>query len=485
MKELIKCLETLKKAKTVLIACGVALAGIGIAVLALVCMNENYIEFSVAEQSRYEIEYGSAEQIQVVTALYKGTIFNKEGTPVEVSVEGQVEYDKIGVYELSYTASHKKTTANTKVTVEVKDSQAPVITLVSNPEHYTSPVGTYEEEGYSAVDNYDGDITANVTSEEKDGIVTYRVTDSSGNEAVVERTIIYKDVIAPVLTLNGRTYITLYVGGSYAEAGYSASDECDGDITGNVVVEGGVNTQQAGHYTVSYKVSDSAGNVAEAHRNVTVKNPIPATGDRVIYLTFDDGPCAYTPKLLDILDRYNVKATFFVTGAFPAYYNMIGEAYRRGHTIAIHTYNHVYSDIYSSVDNYLADFNRIKDIVVAQTGVEPWLFRFPGGTSNTVSRKYCSGIMTTLAQEMLSSGYEYCDWNVSSGDAGGASTEQQVINNVIAGISGKSNAVVLQHDIRSYSVDAVDDIIEWGINNGYVFKAMDRNTPFVRMRPQN
>ena len=485
MERIINWFKSLKKIQIVLLAVGAVATCAAITFGVLVYMNEYYIEFNVADKLHYEMEYGATEEIPAVSALYKGTIFNKEGTPIEVSVEGQVEYDKVGTYELTYVARNEEVINSIGATVTIKDTQAPVIELVSDPEHFTSPVAKYEEEGFTATDNYDGDITANVISEEKDGKVIYKVADSSGNETIVERTIIYKDVIAPILTLKGSQSVSLYVGNGYADAGYSAADECDGDITANVVVEGTVNTQVPGTYTVTYKVADSSGNVAEAKRTVTVKQPIPATGDKVIYLTFDDGPSAYTQRLLDILDRYNVKATFFVTGANSSYYNMIGEAYRRGHTIAIHTYSHVYSDIYSSVDNYLADFNKIKDIVVAQTGEEPWLFRFPGGTSNTVSRKHCSGIMTTLAHEMLNRGYVYCDWNVSSGDASGRASEQSVINNVINGISGKNAAIVLQHDIHGYSVNAVDDIIEWGINNGYVFKAMDENSPVVQFRPQN
>lgn len=479
-----KILEWIKSHKVVtgVIA---TVACVAIVFLGLVIANKNYIEFSVADKSIVSIEYGTDEQMVPVTAIYKGTIFNQKGIPVEVSVEGQVEYDKLGSYELSYFAKYKNVTGNAMVTVEVKDTQAPVITLVSNPEHYTSPVGSYQEEGFTATDNYDGDITANVVSEEKDGKVIYTVTDSSGNEAVVERTIVYKDVIAPVITLNGGQSVSLYVGGSYSEAGFTAVDECDGDITANVSVEGTVNPQQAGTYTVVYKVTDSSGNVAEVKRTVRVKNIIPATGDKVIYLTFDDGPCAYTAKLLDVLDKYNVKATFFVTGANPSYYYLIGEAHRRGHTIAVHTYSHKYNEVYASVDSYFADFNKIRNIIVEQTGEEPWLVRFPGGTSNTVSKKYCPGIMTTLAQEMLARGYEYCDWNVSSGDAGGGGSEQAVINNVINGCARKNTAIVLQHDIKKFSVNAVDNIIEWGIANGYTFKAMDKDTPFVHYKPNN
>ena len=400
-----------------------------------------------------------------------------------MKIDGQVIYEQLGTYELKCHAERKNTVGDIKVNVKIVDTKAPELTLVSSPEYYTSPVGHYIEEGYTAIDNYDGDISANVVAEEREGKVYYTVVDSSGNQATAEREIIYKDVIAPVINLNGRQTMTMYVGGIYYEPGYWAADECDGDITANVSVEGGVNTQVAGVYNVTYRVTDSSGNYTEVRRTIQVRNPI--SGDKVIYLTFDDGPCAYTAKLLDVLDRYNVKATFFVTGANPKYYYLIGEAYRRGHTIAVHTNTHKYNEVYGSVDSYFADFNNIRNIIVQQTGVEPWLVRFPGGTSNTVSRKYCTGIMTTLAHEILMRGYVYCDWNVSSGDTGGASTEQAVINNVINGCASKGTSIVLQHDIRKFSVEAVDDIIEWGIANGYTFKAMDQNAPVVQFKPNN
>ena len=135
------------KGHKIITGLAVSVISIGILILALVGLNKNYIQFSVENNSTVEIEYGSGDEMQAVTALYKGTIFNQEGTPVEISVEGQVEYDKIGSYELSYTAKHQKTTGQVSVVVTVKDTQAPEITLVSNPEHYTSPVGTYQEEG--------------------------------------------------------------------------------------------------------------------------------------------------------------------------------------------------------------------------------------------------------------------------------------------------------------------------------------------------
>lgn len=452
----------------------------------LFACNEAYIVFNVAEEQVIQLEYGKDTEPPKVTALYKERIFNREGTEIPITMAGELDLETVGTYFVDYTAEFKNVKGKVGIAIEVVDTQAPEIALVSSPEHYTSPVGVYEEEGFTAIDNYDGDITSSVTSEEKDGVVIYKVADSSGNETVVERTIVYKDVIAPVITLKGKKSITLNVGDSYKEPGFSAEDECDGDISKAVSVDGEVNTKKAGTYVVSYTVKDSSGNESTVERTIKVKKAIEVIpGDKVVYLTFDDGPGPYTERLLDILDKYNVKVTFFVTGMKPEYYDLIGEAYRRGHTIALHTYSHVYSKVYSSKEAYYKDLEKIKKVVVEQIGEEPTLVRFPGGTSNTTSRKYCKGIMTYLSKNIGKKGYQYCDWNVSSGDAGETTSEQGVFNNVINGISTKKHSIVLQHDIKSFSVEAVDDIIEWGLANGYTFKAMDEDTKMTQHNPLN
>ena len=182
---------------------------------------------------------------------------------------------------------------------------------------------------------------------------------------------------------------------------------------------------------------------------------------------------------MDILDKYGVKVTFFVTNQNSGYRNLIGEAHRRGHTIALHTYSHKYADIYSSETAYFADLKKIHDIVVEQTGVEPKIVRFPGGTSNAISKQYSVGIMTRLSKSLSYRGYLYCDWNVSSSDAGSAKTAGEVASNVISGIKGKNLSIVLQHDTKKYSVEAVEEIVVWGLSNGYTFLPMTENTPMV------
>jgi len=295
----------------------------------------------------------------------------------------------------------------------------------------------------------------------------------------------------PVISLSGDLKIYIKVGTAYTDPGYTASDNIDGDITAKVAVSGGVDTSKMGINTITYSVTDSFGNTTTASRKVYVYrqqmlgNPV-NPGNKVVYLTFDDGPSAHTARLLNILDKYGVKATFFVTNQFPTYQYMIKETHRRGHTIALHTLTHNYASLYSSEEAYYQDLFGIRDIVVAQTeGFTPSIVRFPGGTNNTVSRKYCSGIMTALTQSISHFGYLYCDWNVSSGDAGGATSAAAVSNNVISGIQRHNVSVVLQHDIKSFSVEAVDDILFWGIQNGYTFLKMDNTTPMVHFAPKN
>lgn len=467
---------------------GAGIVCVGMFFLILLCMNKNEIVFNVETGTTVEVEYGTQVQLPQITAVYRGSIFHKEGTPLEITTTGTVDSTKIGTYTMHYRAAYKDIEKEISVQVVVEDTQAPVITLVSNPEHFTSPNTVYQEEGFTAIDNYDGDITSNVERIEENGVVIYRVADSFGNETTVEREIVYKDVVAPVITLQGDTKVSLAVGGTYKEPGFFASDDCDGDITANVIVEGTIDAAVAGTYTLLYKVADSSGNVCEVERKVDVKKQtsVPtAENGKIVYLTFDDGPGPYTERLLDILDVYGIKVTFFVTGMNPQYYHLIGEAHRRGHTIALHTFSHQYSTIYSSVEAYYEDLQKIHDIVVEQTGVEPTMVRFPGGTSNSVSKKYCTGIMSQLSGSLIEKGYTYYDWNVSSEDAGSVHSESKVIENVISGISGKNVSVVLQHDIRSFSVEAVDNIIEWGLANGYTFLPMDENTPLVQHKAKN
>lgn len=194
---------------------------------------------------------------------------------------------------------------------------------------------------------------------------------------------------------------------------------------------------------------------------------------RIIYLTFDDGPSEWTGELLDVLARYDVKATFFVTGAGRD--DLISRAFNEGHAIGIHTSSHVYSYIYANPENFWADFGVVADRIARLTGEGTKLMRFPGGSSNTVSRLYDGGarIMSRLSREAVARGYAYFDWNVDSGDAGGALSADEVFARVTSGLRPNGPSVVLQHDTKKFSVEAVGRIIEYGLSQGYVFDKLD------------
>jgi peptidoglycan/xylan/chitin deacetylase (PgdA/CDA1 family) len=197
---------------------------------------------------------------------------------------------------------------------------------------------------------------------------------------------------------------------------------------------------------------------------------------KVLYLTFDDGPSKNTQPILDILDHYHAKATFFVTNQQPKYRHMIGKAYREGHTIGLHTSSHVYS-IYRSPRVYFADLDAIAKTVKAEIGYVPCFVRFPGGSSNTISTRYARGIMHVLAKELNKKGYQYYDWN-------GDSTDARMINGdphkiiAMAERSNDPNIVMLCHDTdtKSTTVKALPKIIEYYQAKGYAIKAIDRRS---------
>lgn len=196
--------------------------------------------------------------------------------------------------------------------------------------------------------------------------------------------------------------------------------------------------------------------------------------ERVVYLTFDDGPSRNTERLLDILDKYNVKATFFVINT--SHTDIIAEEFNRGHSVGIHCYTHDYRTIYADEDAYFADLDAMQDEIVKQTGENTTLLRFPGGSSNTASC-FNRGIMTRLTEAVAEKGFTYFDWNVSSGDAGRTTETAQVVENVISGIKKHKVSVVLQHDSKGFSIDAVEDIIVWGLENGYTFLPLSQDSP--------
>lgn len=387
-------------------------------------------------------------------------------------------------YFINYNLKYKN--INKVLTREVKflDKESPTIELINNNSSMC-PNSDYIEEGYSAFDNVDGDLTENVQKTIKNDKIYYSVEDSSGNKKIVIRNLHYIDQEGPIISLNGGETAYLFLNQEYIDKGFTAYDNCDGDLTNSVLIENNVDNTKKGEYEVSYTVQDSSNNKITLVRKVIVYDDlsdIPKNG-KVVYLTFDDGPGSYTDDILKVLNKYNVKATFFVTNQFSDYQNLIKKEYENGHTVAVHTYSHNYKTIYSSVDNYLIDFNNMNQIIYEQTGMYSKIFRFPGGSSNTIS-KFNKGVVTDIAVKMNELGYYYFDWNVDSMDT--SSKDAKVIaQNVINEIQNREYSVVLMHDIKKANIESVDNIISYGLENGYTFLPLDENSPIVHHHINN
>ena len=495
-------------------------------------INTFTLSLSMNGSREVTLEYGESYEELGAKAVFHGSIFLKEPDEVPVTIEGEVDTNTVGTYYITYTSTRMvesilgdvEARESTRRTVHVVDTVAPEIELVINPDTFTFPGRPYQEEGFTATDNYDGDITANVVRTDDGVTVTYQVADSSGNTAEVVREIVYDDPVPPELNLEGKTTVTVELGARYDDPGFTANDNCDGDLTDKVEVTGTVDVETPGTYTLTYTVRDTYENETTITRTVEVVEPEVLETEAVteapsqetetetkktsgnkdkdeketegttgkvdikgnggtIYLTFDDGPSGYTPRLLDILDKYDVKATFFVVKTKKI--DLIADMAERGHVVAMHTATHDFEEVYSSTEAYFKDLRKIQKQIEKYCGYTSTLLRFPGGGSNTISKRYCEGIMTELTTLVEEKGYTYFDWNVDSDDAGSARTATAVYNNVVTGCSTRKSSVVLMHDIKSYTVDAVEDIIKWGLDNGYTFKVLTASSPTYHHRVQN
>ena len=232
--------------------------------------------------STVTLEVGSSYTDLGATALdnYDGDI-----TTEIVTDQTQVDITTLGNYTVTYNVDDSSGNSAVQVTrtVQVVDTTPPVITLTGSSTVTLEVGSSYTDLGATALDNYDGDITTEIVTDQTqvdittlgNYTVTYNVDDSSGNSAVqVTRTVQVVDTTPPVITLTGSSTVTLEVGSSYTDLGATALDNYDGDITTEISLEGGsltIDTCILGTYTIKYNVVDSSGNIAdEVVRNITI-----------------------------------------------------------------------------------------------------------------------------------------------------------------------------------------------------------------------
>ncbi len=408
----------------------------------------------------------------------------------QLYVTQDVDPSKVGTYDVQYNFDGRFRTYSKRRKVTVTDQTAPEITLNGDEIVVVDKFEDYKEPGATAVDNCDGDVSDNISISDVQDVneyskeVTYTVTDQAGNEGKVVRSIQLPDDVKPEIALNGENTMTVDRFSDFDDPGVTATDNREGDISDKVEKSGYVDVYRPGTYEVTYTASDASGNKASVKRTVEVENAeFPEDEQKTIYLTFDDGPSDdVTISILDTLKENDIKATFFILDydedKLPILQRMLDE----GHTIGIHGYSHEYNEIYTSVDDFMDSIDTLAEKLKKDTGYEAFCMRFPGGSSNTVSRNYCEGIMSELVQVVTDQGWMYFDWNVSSGDASGNNVAtDKLIANVENELEPDQENVILMHDTsaKQTSAEALPTIIQYGKDNGYTFKPITKDTPQV------
>ena len=200
------------------------------------------------------------------------------------------------------------------------------------------------------------------------------------------------------------------------------------------------------------------------------------------YLTIDDGPEKYTAQILQILAEYNVPATFFVMGSNNSGdENMYSHILEQGHALGNHTMTHRLKTIYLSKDAFMEDLLRLEELLYLKTGIRPDIIRFPGGSSNTVA---APGIMKEIITEVTARGYDYFDWNISTGDCNTSLTAAQLTANVASQADRRpgQDLVVLMHDFNHATAEALPQIIGELRRRNYTFVLLEKGVINMKHR---
>ena len=411
----------------------------------------------------------------------------------KIETVGRVDTACRGTYTVEYRLRYRGQTITEKRLVTVADVTPPEIQLNGAKTVTVSKRSLFTDPGVTAKDNLDGDLSSRVTVTEQlkaENVyaLVYSVSDTDGNTARATREVRVQDVVPPLITLNGDSRMMIVQNDRYNDSGATAKDDADGDLSAKITVSGGVDTARLGTHTILYTVQDSSGNTATAQRAVTVISKEAAAANK-IFLTFDDGPSkTVTTRILDVLKKNNVKATFFILDYGEDKKPILQRMLDEGHTIGIHGYTHDFSKLYASDAAFMENINKLNDKLQKDFGYRTNLIRFPGGSSNTVSRKYSKGIMTRLAKLVPASGYIYYDWNISGNDAvSGVSSKAHIVSSVREGLRHGRNNIVLLHDTaaKTTTADGLQEIIDYGKTHGYVFEPLTDAIPPAHHRVQN
>lgn len=425
--------------------------------------SDNSIEInSVVDYSRFikEMDAGDIQDVEIDSS--------------------KVIVDKLGEYEVVYKYKDKEY----KFKVEVIDSEKPVVktkpkTIALNSKvdakDFIEEIKDATKTTVSFAENYDFSV-----EEEKE--IKVVVTDEGGNETIANAMVkVEADKVAPIITGGNLSFVV----GSKVELKDLVKVKDNYDPKPVLTVDShGFDVNKIGSYKIKYIAKDSSNNQTEKTVTIQIVDKT-ANDSKVVYLTFDDGPSKFTPEVLNILDKYNSKATFFVTGMNSSYRKYIKEAHDKGHTIGLHTYSHNYSKVYSSTDAYFEDLDKVGNMVKEYIGFFPKYIRFPGGSSNAISKKYSPGIMTKLTKMVPQKGYKFYDWNAENGDGFSNISKTEMLKRATS--STANQIMILMHDAngKQTTVDILPQVIEHYQDRGYVFKAIDDSSIVPHQRVNN
>lgn len=205
----------------------------------------------------------------------------------------------------------------------------------------------------------------------------------------------------------------------------------------------------------------------------------PIQGEKICYLTFDDGPSKNTIKILDILQQYEAKATFFVIGNCICEDNryILERIVNEGHAVGLHANNHVYEKFYADENSFLKDYETLYTTLKNDYGIETPLFRLPGGSAC----KYLYGKGSEYVSKMQERGFSCFDWNVTGEDSVGTPTVYSIQKNVFDRVFRYERPIVLLHDssIADVTVEALPGVIERIRENGYAFLTLENREEYI------
>lgn len=280
------------------------------------------------------------------------------------------------------------------------------------------------------------------------------------------------------LSEEGRNYKTYQSSSEALEANPNAESGVFAEVATipmnntSVNMDSILNTEEPSSLNTT-EVEMDADKEQDSAEETTVSN-----GKRV-YLTFDDGPSIYTGQILDILAANNVKATFFVIGKDEEYYQYYQRIVDEGHTIGMHSYSHVYSKFYESIDSFGGEITQLQNLLKEVTGVECNLFRFPGGSSNRVASLPIEEYIDYLNEHDIT----YYDWNALSGDAVSQNlSPEKLVANIMDDVAANEDSVVLMHDLQNQhvTVESLQLLIDTLKSEGYEILPIDESTPLIQ-----